>query len=184
MSTLEVNIIKPISGSSTVTLGESGDTIALASGASQTLAVMTPAFFAYGSGSNQTIPDQTGTKVTVFNTELFDSHNFFSSNRFTPTIAGKYFCYANLYWDTTSANDLHNGAVQLRKNGSNYTTIENNLNSHGSAMAAHVGAVIDFNGSSDYAEIYCYQNTASGNSCTVYASQQLSNFGAYKVIGV
>ena len=34
MSTLEVNTIKPISGSSTVTLGESGDTIALASGAS------------------------------------------------------------------------------------------------------------------------------------------------------
>ena len=33
MSTLEVNTIKPISGSSTVTLGESGDTIALASGA-------------------------------------------------------------------------------------------------------------------------------------------------------
>ena len=34
MSTLEVNTIKPISGSSTVTLGESGDTFNLASGAS------------------------------------------------------------------------------------------------------------------------------------------------------
>ena len=34
MSTLEVNTIKPISGSSTVTLGESGDTISVASGAS------------------------------------------------------------------------------------------------------------------------------------------------------
>ena len=62
MSTLEVNSIKPISGSSTVTLGESGDTIALASGASQTLAVNTPAFHATMSG-NQDLPNNTATKV-------------------------------------------------------------------------------------------------------------------------
>jgi len=170
-------------------LADGGDNAIMTSNGSGTLTLnnvalkATPAFFAYGSGSNLTVPDATATKVTVFNTELFDTHNYFSSNRFTPLIAGKYFCYANLYWDTTSSNDLHNGAVQLRLNGSNYTTIENNLNSNGSAMASHVGAVIDFNGSSDYAEIYCYQNTASGNSCTVYASQQLSNFGAYRIIG-
>ena len=178
-SIIKVNTFQDTNGNALFNSDGSGN-VTLSAGAMK----MTPAFFAYGSGSNLTVPDATATKVTVFNTELFDTHNYFSSNRFTPLIAGKYFCYANLYWDTTSSNDLHNGAVQLRLNGSNYTTIENNPNSNGSAMASHVGAVIDFNGSSDYAEIYCYQNTASGNSCTVYATQQLSNFGAYRIIGV
>ena len=61
MSTLEVNTVKPISGSNTITLGESGDTIALASGASQTLAVMTPAFEAYPS-SDTNIASSTSVK--------------------------------------------------------------------------------------------------------------------------
>ena len=59
MSTLEVNTIKPISGSSTVTLGESGDTIALASGASQTLAANTPAFNATLSSAMTSIAQNT-----------------------------------------------------------------------------------------------------------------------------
>ncbi len=146
---------------------------------------MTPAFQAYGSGSNQTISDATATKVTVFNTEQYDTNSMFASNRFTPTIAGKYFCYANLYWDTGTSNDFHNGSVSLRKNGSNICGITNNWNaSGGNAMANHVGAVVEFNGSSDYVEVYCYQNTASGNSSTVYASQSNSSFGAYRIIGV
>jgi hypothetical protein len=39
MSTLEVNTIKPISGSSTVTLGESGNTIQVASGVTNNLGI-------------------------------------------------------------------------------------------------------------------------------------------------
>jgi hypothetical protein len=145
----------------------------------------TPAFQAYGSGSDQTISDATATKVTVFNTEEYDTNSMFASNRFTPTIAGKYFCYANLYWDTGTSNDFHNGSVSLRKNGTNICAITNNWNaSGGNAMGNHVGAVVEFNGSSDYVEVYCYQNTASGNSSTVYASQSNSSFGAYRIIGI
>ena len=87
MSTLEVNTIKPISGSSTVTLGESGDTIALASGASQTLAVMTPAFYAYLSAT-QTVSANTATKAEI-DTELFDSNNNYDNStnyRYAPPI--------------------------------------------------------------------------------------------------
>jgi hypothetical protein len=144
----------------------------------------TPAFHAYGSGSNQTIPDQTATKITIFNSEIFDSDNCFSSNRFTPTVAGKYFVYANMYWDTGTQNDYHNGAVHLRKNGSNYTSIDNNWNaSGGNAMSNHVGAIMDMNGSTDYVEVYVYQNTNSGNSVTVYAQSNITQFGAYRIIG-
>ena len=185
MSTLEVNTINPQSGT-TITIGGSGDTVSLGSGATQSGfgGVMTPAFHAYGSGSNQTIPDQTATKVTVFNTEEFDSDNCFASNRFTPTVAGKYFVYCNLYWDTGTANDFHNGAVSIWKNGSNICAITNNWNaSGGNAMGNHVGAIIDFNGSTDYVEFYCYQNTNSGASSTVYGAQANSSCGAYKIIG-
>ena len=159
MSILKVNTIQD-KGGNTLLVSDGAGTIS-----SGGLMTSTPAFHAYGSGSNQTIPDQTATKVTVFNTEVFDSDNCFASNRFTPTVAGKYFVYCNLYWDTGTSNDFHNGAVHLRKNGSNFASITNNWNaSGGNAMANHVGAVIDFNGSTDYVEVYCYQNTNSGNS--------------------
>ena len=145
----------------------------------------TPSFYAYGSGSNQTVPDQTATKITVFNTEGYDSDNMFADNRFTPTVAGKYFVYCNLYWDTTSSNDYHNGSAQIRKNGTNICAPTNNWNaSGGNAMGMHVGVVVDMNGSSDYVEVYCYQNTASGNAVTVYASQSNSSFGAYRIVGL
>ena len=42
----------------------------------------------------QTLSSATLTKVT-FDTELFDTNNNFASSRFTPTIAGQYFFYAD-----------------------------------------------------------------------------------------
>ena len=188
MSKILVDTIDTRSGTSTLTVGSSNSSaISLAKNVSLGSSVvqsnfLQPAFYAYGSGSNQTVNDATATKVTVFNTEGFDSDSMFADNRFTPTVAGKYFVYTNLYWDTTTSNDYHNGAAQIRKNGTNICAPTNNWNaSGGNAMGMHVGVVVDMNGSSDYVEIYCYQNTNSGNAVTVYASQSLASFGAYRV---
>lgn len=176
VSQLKVNEIIKQSGS-TLTIGQDGDTV---SGPF----TMVPAFHAYGSGSNQTVPDQTATKVTVFNTELFDSDNYFASNRYTPLIAGKYFVYCNLTWSNNTANDYHNGSAQIRKNGTNISAPTNNWNaSGGNQMGMHVGLTVDMNGSSDYVEVYVYQNTNSGNSVTITASQSNASFGAYRLIG-
>ena len=188
MSKILVDTIDTRSGTSTLTVGSSNSSaISLAKNVSLGSSVvqsnfLQPAFYAYGSGSNQTVNDATATKVTVFNTEGFDSDSMFADNRFTPTVAGKYFVYTNLYWDTTTSNDYHNGAAQIRKNGTNICAPTNNWNaSGGNAMGMHVWVVVDMNGSSDYVEIYCYQNTNSGNAVTVYASQSLASFGAYRV---
>lgn len=144
----------------------------------------TPAFEAYGSGSNQTVSDNTVTKITVYNTELYDSNNNYSSNRFTPTVAGKYYIYASAYWSTATANDYHDGQLSIYKNGNNYSSINNNWNaSGGNARAEYVGAVVDMNGSSDYVEIYMFQNTNSGNSVSVSSASTNSRFGAYRIIG-
>ena len=42
---------------------------------------------------------------------------------------------------------------------------------------------IDFNGSSDYVELYAYLDVDSGTAY-VQAADKYSNFGAYKLIGV
>lgn len=82
-SKLKVNII-----------ADGGDNAIITSDGSGSLTInnaalkATPAFEAQGSGSNQTIADNTNSKVTVYNTELYDSNNDYTDNRFTPTVAG------------------------------------------------------------------------------------------------
>jgi hypothetical protein len=107
--TLKVGTITTSSGSGTITIGQSGETVALGSGASQTLAANTPAFSAY-STDNQTISDATWTKVEL-DTEEYDSDGTFSSNRFTPAVSGKYYIYGRFNVDTAhntaGASDIH-----------------------------------------------------------------------------
>ena len=183
MSTLEVNTVKPISGSSTITLGESGDTIALASGASQTLAVNTPAFEAYPS-ADLSVASSTSVKVQG-NTERFDTDSAYdnSSNyRFTPQVAGRYFTYCS------GTYNLVNGGiglvVEIRKNGSAVLAgkIEDGQYSGASNYKTITcQGVVQLNGSSDYLEMFT--STTSGLTRTLSADSQRTLFGAYKVIG-
>jgi hypothetical protein len=79
MSTLEVNTINPQSGT-TVTIGGSGDTVTLGSGATQSGfgGVNTPSFLVYRN-STQSISSATYTKVQ-FNAEDIDTDNAFDSS--------------------------------------------------------------------------------------------------------
>ena len=97
--TLKVSNIQTSSGSGTITLGQSGETISIPSGCTITNSgtqtgfggANTPAFSAKMSGT-QTISHNTSTKVT-FDTEVFDTDSAYdhSTNyRFTPQTAGKY----------------------------------------------------------------------------------------------
>ena len=184
MSTLEVNTIKPISGSSTITLGESGDTIALASGASQTLAVSTPAFEAYLS-ADQSISDSVATKAQ-FNTERFDTDSAYdnSSNfRFQPTVAGKYFIYSNIQFHMDDYK-IYVANIYIYKNGSVYCNT--NTASNNNTILAHpitINATIDMNGSSDYVEIFGFIASHGGSGQRFESSDKNSYFGAYKIIG-
>ena len=91
--------------SNTITIGASGDTITIPSGATITNSGTAtgfgesnkPAFNA--TMSSQSIPNATYTKLE-FGTEVVDTNSAYdnSSNyRFTPTTAGKYFCFLNIY---------------------------------------------------------------------------------------
>ena len=185
MSTLEVNTINPQSGT-TITIGGSGDTVSLGSGATQSGfgGVNTPAFFSYkSSGSNQTIANDTFVKVE-FDTESFDTDNNFASSKFTPTTAGKYFIFANIACDASSSN-FEYGFIGVYKNGSRlYVTNNQQTNNLANHINIPITIIDDANGSTDYYEIYARIADSSGSPViNAGATERRCTFGAYKLIG-
>lgn len=126
-----------------------------------TLSTATP-YFRAQRGSNQSLSNSTNTKIQ-FNTEDFDSNGFFdnaTNYRFQPTIAGKYQISAILNYETSASGVCH---VQIWKNGSLYTVVVIELNSANNKSAS-IFDIIDFNGSSDYIEIYGFQNSGGAKN--------------------
>jgi hypothetical protein len=175
MSTIEVNTIKPISGSSTVTLGESGDTIALASGASQTLAVNNPAFSVGRNTTGNTLTTNTFTLV-AFNNKSFDTDNAYDTSTYKFTVpsgkAGKYFFVSTVAMNAAFAyvqlNIYKNGAAVKRG-----TAIRND------ASSVTVAGALDL-AVGDYIQIYCRQDATTNNT---ESSPIYSYFDGYKLIG-
>jgi hypothetical protein len=199
MSKLETNTIDTVSGTSTlqvgstntstITLGVSGDTINVPSGV--TIAnsgtatgfggANTPAFEAYLS-TNQTFSDSSYAKVN-FNTEIYDTDSDYdnSSNyRFTPTTAGKYLVYSTI---VMYASGLTYAALNFYKNGSLHKECDLEVDA-GTEQRVVISSstVIDFNGSSDYVEIYGYLDSTSGTPTFRGSGTEQCNFGAFKII--
>ena len=179
-----------------MTIGQSGETITVPSGATINLSnatqtgvggVNTPAFEAYQSAIQTGVGDAVWTKLSM-NTEAFDTDSMYdnSSNyRFTPTTAGKYFVYVNAGMFSETSNKMNVANVAIYKNGSIYKISNLTFNS-GSDIAnevnATVCAVVTFNGSSDYVEAYARSNVTSGTS-SLDARINTGAFGAYRIIG-
>ena len=204
MSKLETNTIDNISGSSTltigstntttvsipedVTLGASGKTITIPSGA--TIANSgtatgfgesnTPYFYAY-QGSVTSLADNAFTKVTMDN-EVQDSAGAFSSSRFTVPSgeAGRYFFHFSVGVNTSSnipalfpilyinGAENTNGARIRKYHSGSSASIQTYCQS--GFFNAQVG---------DYFEVYCYQN--SGGAINSYNSSQDTFFMGFKV---
>jgi hypothetical protein len=121
-----------------------------------------------------------------FNTEAFDTASCYdnaTNYRFTPTTAGKYFVYLTLTMYHPSNNNVQDVSVYIYKNGSAVKSF--NLGNYASysfqAISATIGAVINFNGSTDYVEAY---GIIYGNATLSIGSGTNNVFGAYKLIGV
>ena len=168
---LKVGEITTSSGSGNITIG-SGVTVN----------VNRPAFHAY-LGANQTAADATATKLNI-NTETYDTDGCFdtSTYRFTPTEAGKYFVYGNAEWYSTG-NTFNFGAARIYKNGSVLFSLGHNGNASGGAQEGkEPSGVVDMNGSTDYLELYVYQDTSDSSSVTMNGGDGINNyFGAYKI---
>ena len=185
--TLKVSNIETSSGSGTITLGQSGETISIPSGVTQTNigGLMTPAFEATKSDVQYGISLSTDVKIT-YETEIFDTAGNYASSRFTPTTAGKYFVYCGQRMITQSSGTLTRTKLTLYKNGSKYQNVVSDFNftdNYIRATGNYISAIVDMNGSSDYLEIYGYiQNTDSQTSGTGFHRDNGSVFGAYKII--
>ena len=174
MGTLFVDKLDPQSGTS-LELGSSGDTISVPSGATfdvpsgATLDVTgatvsglssvsgnTGQFKVYS--SSFTLSNGVTTLITGWS-EDFDLSNYFASDKYTPTVAGKYF----FHYSFRANNPASSGArfkIGLRKNGVEVgnTNGETNVVSGGSYPTVNQSAILDANGSGDYFEVLGFQN--------------------------
>jgi len=186
MSDLFVDNIKHQSsqGSGTITLGASGETIALASGAqvSGFTGQNYPAFEANRT-STFVLPNTTVTKVQ-FDNEVFDTNGYYdnaTNYRFTPLVAGKYMVYSTMSIAENNGTSLNYANGYIYKNGAGYLEqYVGYFNNPGIYIGINLSSIIEFNGTTDYVEIFAYMNSTShtGVSEGVLAK---SNFGAYRI---
>ena len=174
MSELQVNKISPQSGTA-ITLGDSGDTFTIPSGATFTNngtatgfgEVNTPAFSVQlGFNQSQSVSDNTLTKVQL-DDEYFDTDSAFDATtnyRFTVPSgkAGKYFFSWGIYLYQTTISNLQNTEALLYLNGSRYIgasfVFQNSYpkyHSHGTQAFLDLSV-------GDYIELYGVVNTVDG----------------------
>jgi hypothetical protein len=118
-----------------------------------------PTFSAYPS-ANQSISDSTWTKVT-YDTEEYDTNSNFASSRFTPTVAGYYQVNARVVFNGFALNQT---ILAIRTNGTESKRLMQIPNSVSSSVCPMGSALIYLNGSTDYIEIYIFQNSGSSQS--------------------
>jgi len=191
--TLKVGTITTSSGSGTITIGQSGETIA-------GIATNTPSFFAYLGGSGgQSISDNTITKITI-DTELFDSGGCFNntsgsvslngittpSYAFAPNVAGKYLVFGAIQYEAGSNTELQEDYLYFKVNGSNYYESQNDFQANNIRLNILHGSILaDLNGTSDYIEIYARMGTSGSTQLLESDTQykKATHFGAYRIIG-
>ena len=198
-SILKVDTIQDQSGNNiinenadTITIGASGDTITIPSGATLSnlgtatgFGVNTPAFLARNSAL-QAISDDTMTKVQ-FNDVVYDTESGAYDNvtnyRFTVPSGqgGKYAVYSMVSLNSEVNSNLDGILIQVRKNNTGLDVGNNELNFLSNPI--RLGPVSFFSvielSAGDYLEVYCRIEATDATGGVILAS---SNFGAYKII--
>jgi CRISPR/Cas system-associated exonuclease Cas4 (RecB family) len=128
-----------------------------------------PSFYVHRNGTVQGISDSTWTKVG-WTTEGFDTNSNFASDRFTPTVAGKYILTAG-----SGIDNFDNNArfyVSILKNG---TAIAHTATGgYGNTINQPVTVIADANGTTDYFEVYVHQN--SGGARNIMGGADVTHF--------
>lgn len=135
-----------------------------------------PSFSAYksaGAGS-QSISSSTWTKIT-FDTEDWDTGSCFTSNTFTPNVAGYYQINAAIYPETTSAGEIQ---LVLYKNGTRNKRLQWHTTAAAQGYIDSGTALIYCNGSTDYIEVYARADISGG---IVYSGTDVTWFSGVGV---
>jgi hypothetical protein len=191
-SILKVDTIQDQSGNNiinenadTITIGASGDTVTVPTGASLTVpngglsGQNYPAFEAYLS-ANQNLTDNVNTKIQ-FDTELFDTDSCYdnvTNYRFTPNVAGKYYVYFQTRLFSVNTAQI---VFNITKNGSTYrNAFFDPINGQVAASSFPLNGIIDMNGTTDYLEFFVQFDVSSGTP-VAQSGIQSCYFGAYRI---
>ena len=160
MSTIKVSQISPLGTDSTktITIGSfsNGDTI-------RGPGSNTPFVLAMNS-STQSLANGTITQI-VFDTEVVDTADEFSSNRWTCGTAGRYFF--NCTMELQSMNNEIENWMKIYKNGSAMTPTFTLVSAKSSAAYFNCISIMINAAANDYFEIYTQQN--NGNARNILA---------------
>jgi hypothetical protein len=128
-----------------------------------------PAFSAYQS-TLQSMTTGAYTKIQL-QTKEFDTANCFDNTtnyRFTPNVAGYYQVNGTLNMNLLSAGIF---LVTIYKNGSEFKRGVQGTQAASNTLSSVVSALIYMNGTTDYIEMYGYQNSGSSINTVIAASQ-------------
>jgi len=166
--TLKVGTITTSSGSGTITLGQSGETITIPSGVTQTgIGGTTAPYVSVYRNGDQSLSDNTLTTIQ-FNVENVDSASAFdtSTYKFTPQTSGYYFVSLNVGIGTTADNSIDKFQIKIFKNGSGITgaTGQRDMDTNGFNYndQMNTNVMVQMNGSSDYIEGKALIDVTSG----------------------
>ena len=141
-----------------------------------------PAFMATND-STQSVSSGTWTELSNYDRVVFNTGSNYSAstNRFTPTVAGKYFFYASVRLGNISAENY----LSLNKNGAtsgSNDNVQTLRNDGGSTYAVQNSCIFDMNGSTDYVSVFVYQASGSNQD---YGDTDYSygRFLGYRLIG-
>jgi len=158
-ATTSSGIVATADNTGNLALQSAGTTIMTVTSTGVTTQVGAPAFSAYRSGTGQSISSNAWVKAQL-NSEDFDTNNNFdniTNYRFTPTVAGYYLIAGSIAVDSSSS--FGNGIFSaIYKNGTLYRQASGYNTAGGNTLTSipNVSAVIYFNGSTDYVELYGY----------------------------
>jgi len=190
MSLLNVNTIEPSTGTD-ITLGASGDTITVPSGATIANAgtatgfgvAGTVLFQATGTTSQTGLTDNTATKRN-FVSEIFDTASAYdtSTSKFTVPSGqgGKYLISANVNMEAANGV-VENTEMQIRVNG---TAVRNTMlksnNNEFDRFDMNLTTILNLS-ASDYVEIYGNLNTNDSSTWNMYSGAPTSVFTGFRI---
>ena len=141
----------------------------------------TAPYVCVGLSSDQGLSDGSAAKVE-FDSEIVDSGSKFASNRFTPTVSGKYFVSCNLTFETDVRLRFDGVTCYIYKNGSavvqTYSRTENNAY-EAEGFTQSVSGIVDCD-TDDYIEIYAKVDTTA-NTPNIAGGNNLSCLTIFKM---
>lgn len=119
------------------------------------------AFSVHKNGSSQSIANNTWTTIT-WGTEVFDTNSDFTSNTFTPQVAGKYLMHVKVAMANLADGDGFQ--IQLREDSTTVASASFRSSAAADSPETSITFIVDANGSSNAYTVRVFQVTGASKS--------------------